>query len=188
MDELTKSKVQMFGAWCGIGYLVTIFGGFGLVAGWLPPTPPTDSVAEIAAMYDSDYMRIRIGMLLVMLSALVFLPFAATMAQYISRIERGAGILTYTFLLGAAGNMVLSFYPAIWWLTAAYRPDRDPNLLLLMNDMSWLQFLGGITILSRHAAVAHGRRVVRQEAAIRPSRAGSATPTCGSRSPSSRIS
>lgn len=84
MDALTKSRVQMLGAWCGIGYLVAIFGGFGLVAGWLPPTPPTNSVAEIAAMYDADYMRIRIGMLLVMLSALVFIPFAATMAQYIA--------------------------------------------------------------------------------------------------------
>ena len=64
----------------------------------------------------------------------------------ISRIEGGAGVLTYAFLLGAAGNMVLTFYPAIWWLVAAFRPDRGAELIYLMNDMAWLQFLGGITM------------------------------------------
>lgn len=85
-------------------------------------------------------------MLILMVAALVFIPFAAVMTQFIARIEGNAGVLTYTFLLGAAGNMVLTFYPAIWWLTAAFRPDRAPDLIYLMNDMAWLQFLGGITM------------------------------------------
>lgn len=47
---------------------------------------------------------------------------------------------------GGVGNLVLSFYPAIWWLGAAYRPDRDAELIRLVNDISWLQLIGGITI------------------------------------------
>jgi len=82
----------------------------------------------------------------VMLAALVFIPFAAVVSQFIAQIEGTPGILTYTFLLGAAGNMVLTFYPAVWWLTAAFRPDRAPELIYLMNDMAWLQFLGGVTM------------------------------------------
>jgi hypothetical protein len=146
MDPLTKSRIQMFGVWCAIGYLAVLFVGWGGVAGFLPPTAPSAGAGQIAALYDSDYTRIRIGMLLVMLAALVFIPFAAVLAQFITRIEGTAGVLTYTLLLGAAGNMVLTFYPAVWWLTAAFRRDRAAELIYLMNDMSWLQFLGGVTM------------------------------------------
>ncbi|MBB3600588.1 hypothetical protein FHT40_000221 [Mycolicibacterium sp. BK556] len=146
MDALTKSRVQMAGAWGAIGYLVLLFLGWGAVAGFLPPTPPSAGAEHVAALIQSDHTRIRIGMVLVMLAALVFIPYAAAAAHYVARIEGGAGILTYTLLLGAAGNMALTFYPAIWWLTAAYRPDRGAEQIYLVNDMAWLQFIGGATI------------------------------------------
>lgn len=146
MEPLTKSRIQMFGVWCAVGYIVTVLVGWGAIAGFLPPTSPSANASQIAAIYHSDFTRIRIGMLMVMLSAMIFIPFAAVAAQFIARIEGTAGVLTYTFLLGAAGNMVLTFYPAIWWLTAAYRPDRSGELIYLMNDMSWLQFIGGVTL------------------------------------------
>ena len=49
-------------------------------------------------------------------------------------------------LLGGAGLMVLTFYPAIWWLVAAFRPERAPDLIHLLNDMGWLQFIGGVSM------------------------------------------
>lgn len=146
MNENDKSSIQMFGAWCAVAYLAAVFGGWGLVAGFLPATPPSHNAEQIWALFQSDHTRIRIGMLIVMLAALIFIPFAATMAQFIARLEGGAGTLTFIFLLGGAGNMALTFYPSIWWLTAAFRPDRAPELIYLMNDMAWLQFLGGVTI------------------------------------------
>ncbi|MCV7102822.1 hypothetical protein [Mycobacterium palustre] len=146
MDSSTKSKVEMFGVWCGIGYLVLLFAGWGAMAGFLPPTPPSAGADHIAALYHGDFTRIRIGMVITMFAALAFIPFAAVVARHIARIEEGPGVLTYTFMLGAAGNMALTFYPAVWWLTAAFRPDRDAALIHLMNDMAWLQFLGGISM------------------------------------------
>lgn len=146
MDESTKSSLLMFGAWSALIYLVAVFGGWGLVAGFLPATPPSHSAEQIFALYQSDYTRIRIGMVILMFGALIFIPFAATTAHFIAQVERGAGMLTYTFLLGAVGNMVLTFYPAIWWLVAAFRPERSAELIYLMNDMAWLQFLGGISM------------------------------------------
>lgn len=146
MNALTRTRVQMAAAGGAIGYLVLLFLGWGAFAGFLPPTSPSATSTDIAALFASDHTRVRIGMVLVMFAAFVFIPFAAVAGQYIARIEGGAGILTYTLLLGGAGNMVLTFYPAIWWLTAAYRPDRGADQIYLVNDMAWLQFIGGATI------------------------------------------
>lgn len=147
MNPLAKSKIQMFGAWCAIGYVVFAVFGWAGVAGFLfPPTPPSATSNQIWELYQTDYTRIRIGMVMVMIAALVMIPFTAVMSQFIARIEGGAGVLTYSFLLGAAGNMVLTFYPAIWWLVAAFRIERAPELIYLMNDMAWLQFIGGVTM------------------------------------------
>jgi hypothetical protein len=146
MEPLAKSRIQMFGAWCAISYLVALFISWGAIAGFLPPIAPSANAAQIAALYQGDYTRIRVAMLVVMLAALIFVPFAAVTSQFIARIEGTAGVLTYTFLLGAAGNMVLTFCPAIWWLTAAFRPDRRAELIYLMSGMAWLQFLGGISM------------------------------------------
>lgn len=146
MNEHAKAKVDLFGVCCGIAYLFAVFGGWGLAAGFLPATPPAFDAAQIQALFQSDYTRIRIGMLILMFAALIFIPFAATMARQLARIEGGVGTLSLIFVLGAVGNMVLTFYPAVWWLTAAFRPERAAELIQLMNDMAWLQFLGGISM------------------------------------------
>ncbi|MCX2930064.1 hypothetical protein ORI20_07255 [Mycobacterium sp. CVI_P3] len=146
MGTIAKSRIQLFGAWCGVIYTLLIFGGWGIVAGLLPPIAPSAGPEQVARLFAEDTMRIRVGMIIVMFSALMLFPFVAVIAQMIARIEGGAGVLTYTFLLGGAGNMVLSFYPPMWWLTAAYRPDRSADLLYLVNDTAWLQFIGGVSI------------------------------------------
>lgn len=141
-----NAKAQIFGAWCGLGYLVVIFAGWWPIAKFFPPISPAAAAMEVQALYTGDTTSIRIGMIIVMFAALVFIPFAAAMCRELSRIEGGAGVLTYTCLLGAAGNMVLTFYPAVWWLTGVFRPERAADLMLLVNDLAWLQFIGGLSM------------------------------------------
>lgn len=41
------------------------------------------------------------------------------------RVEGRAGVLSYSLLLGAAGNMLLTFYPATSWLIAAFNLPQE---------------------------------------------------------------
>ena len=141
-----NARAQILGAWCGIGYMVFIMVGWWPIAKFFPPLSPAASADQVAALFQENYTQIRIGMIVVMFSALVFIPFAAAMCRELARIEGGVGVLTFTCLLGGAGNMVLSFYPAVWWLTGVFRPERAPDLLQLVNDLSWLQFIGGLSM------------------------------------------
>lgn len=148
MDALTKNKLQMFGImWGGIGYAVLLFGGWGVLSGYLtPPTSPSVGAAQIAAFYADNLTAIRVGLVLTMFAALAFIPFAGALTQIISKIEGGPGVLTYSVLIGALANGVLTYFPAIWYLTAAFRPDRPAELIQLMNDQGWLEIIGGASL------------------------------------------
>jgi hypothetical protein len=146
MNTVVAERLRRIGAWCGIAYCVTILLGWGVFAGFLPPHKPTATPEEIAQIFREDAVGIRIGMLFVMLAALCMIPFGAAIAQALSQIEGRVGMLAFCGLIGSVGNMVLTFYPATWWLVAAYRPDRGADLVYLMNDIGWLQFIGGVTM------------------------------------------
>jgi len=162
MEPLAKSRIQMFGAWCAISYLVALFISWGAIAGFLPPMAPSADAARIDAFYQGDYTRIRVAMLVVMLAALIFVPFAAVTSQFIARIEGTAGVLTYTFLLGAAGNMVLTFCPAIWSLVV--RQEHSTGVSALVRLCKWLD---GVDDHSRSAAVLLPQGPVRLERHLR---------------------
>jgi hypothetical protein len=34
----------------------------------------------------------------------------------------------------------------MWWLIAAFRPDRPPEITQMLDDTAWLQWVGGLTI------------------------------------------
>jgi hypothetical protein len=146
MSASAKYRLNIFCAWGGFWYMGVLVLGWALIAGFLPPHRPSAGPGEIAAIFQAGITRIRIGMVLAMVGAALCIPFTAIMARYIARIEGSPGVLTYGMIMGGMGNVVLSFYPAIFWLVAAYRPNRSPDLIYLLNDWAWLQLIGGATI------------------------------------------
>ena len=141
-------KTNLFGAWCGFIYVVVVFGAWWFIAGYFPLHEPSATAEEIYPFYQENLFGIRLGMIAIMWSAAIFLPFTATVADYVARVEGGTGPLTTTTKLAGYGNAMLTFYPPLWWLTAAFRPDeRSLEILYLLNDVGWLQFVGGLSMV-----------------------------------------
>jgi hypothetical protein len=147
MDKSLRGKTRLFGAWCGLFYCVILLVGWWVIGGFFPLHKPSAGPEEIAAFFRDDVTGIRIGMVLVMWSAAVFLPFAATLADYIAQIEGGTGPLSRIAQMAGFSNAMLTFYPAMFWIINAFRPDvRSPELIYLLNDIGWLQFIGGLAL------------------------------------------
>ena len=143
MTKLSE-QTQAFGAWSGLVYLCLMVVGFWLIAGLFPPLSPTASADDIAGVYEQEHMRIRFGMLLIMLASAFYVPFTAVLAKLVMRVENRVGILTISQVMGGAGNVLLTFYPAVWWLSISYRPERRSDLTMMLNDAIWLQLVGGL--------------------------------------------
>jgi hypothetical protein len=133
-----------FGGWSGILFCVLFGIGWAGIAGWFPPPAPSLSVTDVAQMYLEKTMRIRVGCLFMMLGSLFFIPFTGALTTLIAKIEGRFGVWSVTALCGGALTTLFIFYPTMWWLTNAFRPDRDPNLIYMFNDWAWLQFVGAV--------------------------------------------
>ena len=127
-------------------YLLLLMIGIWPLAGFFPSQPPSLEPAQITAVYHGNVLGIRLGMLLVLVGSMFYVPWTAILAKLMARAEGGPGILTYCQIIAGGANVLLTAYPAGWWLTASFRLDRDPHLVQLLNDIGWLQFLGVINV------------------------------------------
>lgn len=112
--------------------------GWWMLARFIPPPHPSASAVEIAQFYAGNLTPIRIGMVLVIAAAGLSIPFFALISAQIAAIEGNPHILAYTQLVAGAIGVVTMLISALLWTTAAFRPERDPNLVLLLNDAGWL--------------------------------------------------
>ncbi len=147
--------MDIFGARCGVLYVVWLLFGWAVVAGFIPPHRPSASAGEIAAIFQNDTLRIRIGMLIVMFAAMIVIPFSALLAKYMARIEGGAGVLAYRMLLGGAGTMILTFwFPMPAAIAIAAFCDNSPQPVF----PRWVAFAAWFLVIS-HVL----RRAIRRE-------------------------
>lgn len=132
----------MWCAWCGPLATVVWLVGFGALAGFIPPPSPADSAAEVQAMYQQDTDLIRAGLAVTMMGAALLGPFVAVISLQMMRIEgRRAPLAAVQFGLGVL-VVLLFVVPCMLMEAAAFRPDRDPEVIQGLHDAGWLPFVG----------------------------------------------
>jgi hypothetical protein len=134
--------VQRFAVWCGPAFLVLYMIFFVLVAGFLPPIPPSHSAAEVVAFFADHRTRIQIGALI--MSTLLF-PFFTVISREIARIERSrtSGLPILALMQFGGGVLLIVYFQlcSMIWLILSYRPDLDPAVARVLNDAAWLIFV-----------------------------------------------
>lgn len=131
-----------FGAWSGFLFMALLIIGFVGVARFIPPPAPSHDAAWIAAYFTDNAVRIRFGMIITMVGAVMLAPFISLITIQMRRIEGPHSILAWTQLaLGAI--LILEFlYLIFFWQAATFRAERSPEIIQALNDMCWLPFTG----------------------------------------------
>lgn len=137
-----NTRDQLICAWCGVVFVLMFFLGWGLLAGMLPPHAPTMTAEEVTAFYQANPVSIRVGLVIALLSSAFFVPFGAVIGVQMARIEGPFPVWTATMAMAIAGTVVEFALPTMFWQVASFRPDRDADTLLALNDLAWLPFVG----------------------------------------------
>lgn len=134
------TKLQRLSAWSAVLFLGIFFLGWGILGGYLPPPSPNASAAEIAEFYNRNPNVLRTGLVIVQFSLIFYFPWIAVISAQLKRIPGVSPVCTYTQLIGGLTGVAALLLPYFFWVAASFRPERDPNLLLLLNDLGWLVF------------------------------------------------
>jgi hypothetical protein len=115
---------------------------FVLFPGFVEPMSPTMSADEVAAFYrDPDNLvRIRFSMVLFNWFCVCLIPVIMLLVMQMRRMAHRTPILSYCMLACAAGGPALFLIANLFWLLAAFRPERAPELTQMYNDLAWVTF------------------------------------------------
>lgn len=136
-----NTRSELLCVWCAIPFAVLFTIGLWPLAGFMPPMSPSLSAVEIASIYQENTLPIRTGSLIMMACAGLMCPFLAAIAMQMKRIEGRYDVLTITQISSGTVGVVAFIVATVAWTVAAFRPERSPELIQLLNDIGWIYFL-----------------------------------------------
>lgn len=149
-EDLPKTaniKTQRVSLWTA-----PVFGAICLIAfvafpGFLPPMSPQMTADQVAAFYADNTAMIRFSMITYNLCGIMLLPFFMVIVVQMKRMRTQSHALAYCYLTAAVSGATLFALADIFYLVAAFRPDRSPELLLLLNDLAWITLIAPVGML-----------------------------------------
>lgn len=142
MDDTVKFRLYRLSVWCGVVVLVAFVISFSVVGRLTPPIPPTTSADQVAFFFTEYRSGITWAIVIMGVFVPLFYPFAVVTSLQMRRIEGGWGLLSMVQLTTAVVAPTGWLYPLAVLGTAAFRPGRDPQLVLLLSDLFWLTYVG----------------------------------------------
>ena len=113
---------------------------FFLFPGFVHPMSPTMSAEQVGGFYRDETARIRYSMILFNWFGVGLIPTIILLAMQVRRMAHRTPILSYSLISCAAGPPCLFLIANIFWLLGSFRPERAPELTLLLNDLAWVTF------------------------------------------------
>lgn len=147
---------QKIAAWGGPFCAATLGPGL-LLAHFMPPPSPLLTANEIASFYQEYATMIRIGMILGLFGIAGYAALVAVIAAQMQRMRTGSNMPALLQLGAGSIGILTVMFPIMIFAITAFRPDRDPALTQLLNDMGWLIIIPAFpTFLAQFGGIAAG--------------------------------
>lgn len=139
--ENTKS-LELFGAWGGCIYILLTGLAWILLADIVPPHMPSSSAEQIAKIVADRHWQMTFCAVCMLFSCFFLTSYSAVLTLLIKEVEGKFGVLTLSTLIAMVITILESMFSGVLWGLAAFRIERAPELILLINDLAWLIFMG----------------------------------------------
>lgn len=120
---------------------------FLLFPGFTPPMSPRMPAEQVAAFYRENQSGVRYSMILFNWFCVGLIPVLILLVMQIRRMAHRTPIFSYCMLGCVAGGPTLFLIANVCWLLAAFRPERNPELTQMFNDLAWLTFTTQVPFL-----------------------------------------
>ncbi|MET0900398.1 MAG: hypothetical protein ABWY45_20990 [Mycobacterium sp.] len=138
-------KLDQLICWWTIPVFYNIFGLiFVVLTRVMPPPRPDITQAQMVDFFADNRLTIQIGFALLMFFVGFTAVANALIALQIKRMSVSP-VFAYGYIVSlAVGALPGCLFAAFAFLTAAFRPDRDPAIIAMLYDLGLLSFVGSL--------------------------------------------
>jgi hypothetical protein len=144
LPQTANIKTQLIALWTAPVFGVVLLVAFAAFPGFFPPMSPDMSAEQVAKFYSNHTAMIRFSMVTFNLCGIMLLPIFMVIVVQMKRMATQSHIFAYCYLTAAVSGATLFALADIFYLTAAFRPTRSPELIQLLNDMGWIIFVAPV--------------------------------------------
>lgn len=140
-----RPKIDLWICWWTLPVFYNLFGLiFCVLTRVMPPPRPDIGPDQIAGFFDAHSLTIRIGFALLMF-LIGFTGVANGLIAYQIKRMSVAPVFAYGYIAAlVVGAVPGCLIPAFAFLVAAFRPDRDPQIIAMLYDLALLSFVGSL--------------------------------------------
>jgi hypothetical protein len=144
-DHRPKSKTDQWICWWSILIFYNLFGLiFVVLTRVMPPPSPHLSTEQIVHFFQVHSLTIKIGFGLLMV-VIGFSSWANGLVVFHMKRMSVGSVWAYSYIAAlAVGALPGCLFAALCFLTAVFRPDRNPHIMALLYDMGLLMFVGSL--------------------------------------------
>lgn len=125
-------------AWSGPVFLIGFLISFGIMGSNLPPVSPALTQADLAAHFMNNANTLRAALVICLVVCTFYLIWCVGIFKVMEHMEGDNHVLSYIQLIGGALTFWVLSMACIFWLAAAFRPERDPAIQQMLYDVGWM--------------------------------------------------
>lgn len=146
LEARRDPKLDQWICWWSIPIFYLLFGLIFVYLGKLmPPPKPGLSQAQIVHFIMSNKHDMQVAWVLLALTLGTASLSSGLIVEQMKRMKGVSSAFAYTYLaVLAVAALPGCLFCGIMFALAAFRPDRDPELLVLLYDMGLLSFVGSL--------------------------------------------
>lgn len=158
VQDLPKAgniKAQWVSLWTGPAVGAVLLVAFLAFPGFWPPMSPSWTAQQVAGFYGDHTAWIRFSQVTFNLCGILILPFFMVIVVQMKRMKTQSHVFAYCYLTAVVSGATIFALSNIFFLVAAFRPDRSPELVMLLNDLAWIVFVAPVgMVVSQFALLA----------------------------------
>jgi hypothetical protein len=140
-------RTQLISIWLAVFFGAILAIAFLAFPGFFPPMSPLTPADEVAEFYRDNAAMIRFSMIVFNVCGIMLVPFYMVVVEQMKRMATPTQVLPYAFLAAIASGTTLFAIADLFWLIAAFRPERNAELVVLLNDLAWITFIAPVGML-----------------------------------------
>lgn len=137
-------KAQWVSLWTGPVVGVVLLVAALAFPGFRPPMSPTMPADQVASFYADHTSWIRFSQATFNLCGILILPFFTVIVVQMKRMKNQSHVFAYCYLTAVVSGATIFALSNIFFLVAAFRPDRSPDLIMLLNDLAWIVLIAPV--------------------------------------------